>query len=256
MSEIQPFDFEGTQVRTLTTPEGETWWVLADVCKALGITNARNVAARLDDDYKGVHPIDTLGGVQNTTIINESGLYEVILRSDKPDAKRFRKWVTGDVLPSIRKHGAYMTEQTVEKALASPDFLIRLATQLKQEREEREKAQQQVEALQPKALFADAVETSHTTILVGELAKILRGNGIDIGQTRLFAWLRDNGWLMKTGSSRNMPTQKAMEMGLFKIKETTVVHSDGHTSISKTPKITGKGQTFFIQKFLMDKKGQ
>ncbi|WP_258186083.1 phage antirepressor KilAC domain-containing protein [Bifidobacterium sp. UTBIF-68] len=149
-----------------------------------------------------------------------------------------------------------MTERTVEKALTSPDFLIRLATQLKQERAEKEKAQQQVAALQPKALFADAVETSHTTILVGELAKILRGNGIDIGQTRLFAWLRDNGWLMKTGSSRNMPTQKAMELGLFKIKETTVVHSDGHTSISKTPKITGKGQTFFIQKFLTDKKGQ
>lgn len=249
-SDIRPFDFEGTQVRTLTTSEGETWWVLSDVCKALGLSNPSVVAARIDPDSRSK---SDLGRQGEAVTVNEPGLYEVILRSDKPDAKRFRKWVTGEVLPSIRRHGAYMTEQTVEKALTSPDFLIQLATQLKQERAEKEKAQQQVAALQPKALFAEAVETSHTTILVGELAKILRGNGIDIGQTRLFAWLRDNGWLMKTGSSRNMPTQKAMELGLFKIKETTVVHSDGHTSISKTPKITGKGQTFFIQKFLAGK---
>lgn len=252
-SDIRPFDFEGTQVRTMTTSEGEIWWVLADVCKALGLSNPSVVAARIDPDSRSKFDLGRQG---EAVTVNESGLYEVILRSDKPEARRFRKWVTGEVLPSIRRHGAYMTEQTVEKALTSPDFLIQLATQLKQERAEKERAQAQVEALQPKALFAEAVETSHTTILVGELAKILRGNGIDIGQTRLFAWLRDNGWLMKTGSSRNMPTQKAMELGLFKIKETTVVHSDGHTSISKTPKITGKGQTYFIQKFLMDKKGQ
>lgn len=107
--------------------------------------------------------------------------------------------------------------------------------------------------MRPKALFADAVETSKTSILVGELAKVLKGNGVDIGGTRLFAWLRDNGWLMKTGSSRNMPTQKSMELGLFEIKETTVVHSDGHTTISKTPKVTGKGQTFFVNKFLEHK---
>ena len=174
----------------------------------------------------------------------------LVLRSRKPEAREFKRWVTHEVLPSIRKHGAYMTESTLEKAVTEPDFLIRLATQIKQERAEKEKAQAQVERMRPKALFADAVETSKTSILVGDLAKVLKGNGVDIGGTRLFAWLRDNGWLMKTGSSRNMPTQKSMELGLFEIKETTVVHSDGHTTINKTPKVTGKGQTFFVNKFL------
>lgn len=246
-NEIQQFDFKGASLRTLTDEAGEPWFVAKDVCDILGHSNVSMALDRLDDDERSKF---NLGRQGETNIVNEAGLYSLVLGSRKPEAHEFKRWVTHEVLPSIRRHGAYMTESTLEKAVTEPDFLIRLATQIKQERAEKEKAQAQVERMRPKALFADAVETSKTSILVGDLAKVLKGNGVDIGGTRLFAWLRDNGWLMKTGSSRNMPTQKSMELGLFEIKETTVVHSDGHTTINKTPKVTGKGQTFFVNKFL------
>ncbi|MBL3897902.1 phage antirepressor KilAC domain-containing protein [Bifidobacterium longum] len=250
-NEIQRFDFKGASLRTLTDEAGEPWFVAKDVCDILGLENSRKATAELDSDEKNTVTIsDGIAGNPNKTIISEPGLYRLVMKSRKSEAKEFQRWVTHEVLPSIRRHGAYMTESTLEKAVTEPDFLIRLATQIKQERAEKEKAQAQVERMRPKALFADAVETSKTSILVGDLAKVLKGNGVDIGGTRLFAWLRDNGWLMKTGSSRNMPTQKSMELGLFEIKETTVVHSDGHTTINKTPKVTGKGQTFFVNKFL------
>lgn len=246
-TEIQRFDFKGAALRILTDEAGEPWFVAKDVCDILGHSNVSMALDRLDDDERSKF---NLGRQGETNIVNEAGLYSLVLGSRKPEAHEFKRWVTHEVLPSIRKHGAYMTESTLEKAVTEPDFLIRLATQIKQERAEKEKAQAQVERMRPKALFADAVETSKTSILVGDLAKVLKGNGVDIGGTRLFAWLRDNGWLMKTGSSRNMPTQKSMELGLFEVKETTVVHSDGHTTINKTPKVTGKGQTFFVNKFL------
>lgn len=246
-NEIQQFYFNNAALRTLTDEAGEPWFVAKDVCDILEISNPSDALKRLDDDERSRF---NLGRQGETNIVNEAGLYALVLGSRKPEAREFKRWVTHEVLPSIRKHGAYMTESTLEKAVTEPDFLIRLATQIKQERAEKEKAQAQVERMRPKALFADAVETSKTSILVGDLAKVLKGNGVDIGGTRLFAWLRDNGWLMKTGSSRNMPTQKSMELGLFEIKETTVVHSDGHTTINKTPKVTGKGQTFFVNKFL------
>lgn len=250
-TEIQRFDFKGAALRTLTDEAGEPWFVAKDVCDVLELSNVGQALARLDDDEKSSITLnDGTPGNPNRAIVSESGLYALVLASRKPEAHEFKRWVTHEVLPQIRKHGAYMTESTLEKAVTEPDFLIRLATQIKQERAEKEKAQAQVERMRPKALFADAVETSKTSILVGDLAKVLKGNGVDIGGTRLFAWLRDNGWLMKTGSSRNMPTQKSMELGLFEIKETTVVHSDGHTTINKTPKVTGKGQTFFVNKFL------
>lgn len=250
-TEIQRFDFKGAALRTLTDEAGEPWFVAKDVCDILGI-DTNHLGEILDSDEMNTLRITegNTRGNPNKTIISEPGLYRLVMRSRKPEAKEFQRWVTHEVLPSIRRHGAYMTESTLEKAVTEPDFLIRLATQIKQERAEKEKAQAQVERMRPKALFADAVETSKTSILVGDLAKVLKGNGVDIGGTRLFAWLRDNGWLMKTGSSRNMPTQKSMELGLFEIKETTVVHSDGHTTINKTPKVTGKGQTFFVNKFL------
>ena len=250
-NEIQKFDFKGASLRALTDEAGEPWFVAKDVCDILG-TDTRDLHKILESDE--ITNVDSIHIAQNggkaPLIISEPGLYRLVMKSRKPEAKEFQRWVTHEVLPSIRKHGAYMTESTLEKAVTEPDFLIRLATQIKQERAEKEKAQAQVERMRPKALFADAVETSKTSILVGDLAKVLKGNGVDIGGTRLFAWLRDNGWLMKTGSSRNMPTQKSMELGLFEIKETTVVHSDGHTTINKTPKVTGKGQTFFVNKFL------
>ena len=204
----------------------------------------------VDDEDKGVANCDTLGGKQKLTIINESGLYSLILSSKLPTAKKFKRWVTSEVLPAIRKHGLYATPQAIEAILNDPDTMIKTLQALKKEREEKQKLQQQIEQDKPKVLFADAVSTSKSSILVGELAKILRQNGIDIGQNRLFKWLRDNGYLIKRkGTDYNMPTQYSMNLGLFEVKETTITHSDGHISISKTPKVTGKGQIYFINKF-------
>lgn len=239
---VQPFDFKGHKVRTLTFETGQTWWVLKDVCEVLGIRNATDVAKRLDQDEVTRFNLGGLSGQAN--IVNETGLYRIILRSDKPEAKEFQRWVTHDVLPSIRVHGGYMLGQehmTPEQmALASMRWL-----------QSRVRAQEeQLGRQRPKVLFADAVSAAHTDILVGDLAKILKGNGVDIGGTRLFAWMREHGYLMKAGSAKNMPTQRAMELGLFHVKETTVVHADGHTTINKTPKVTGKGQAYFISQFL------
>lgn len=245
MNELQVFNFENKEVRTVMV-DNTPYWVLKDVCDVLDLTNPTVVAQRLDDDERT--KLD-LGRQGETTVINESGLYSVILRSDKPNAKIFRKWVTSEVLPSIRKHGAYMNEQTIEKALTNPDFLIQLATQLKEEQEKREQVEIENKELKPKALFADAVSASKTSILVGEMSKLLKQNGIEVGQNRLFEWLRNNGYLMKTGDQRNMPTQKSMELGLFEIKERTVSNPDGTIRITRTPKVTGKGQVFFVSKF-------
>lgn len=245
---VQPFVFKDYKVRTLTFETGQTWWVLKDVCEVLGIRNATDVAKRLDRDEVTRFNLGGLSGQAN--IVNETGLYRIVLRSDKPEAREFQRWVTHDVLPSIRRHGAYMSEAVVERTLADPDYLIRLATQLKEDRAARFKAERRLEVQKPKVLFADAVSAAHTDILVGDLAKILKGNGVDTGGTRLFAWMREHGYLMKAGSAKNMPTQRAMELGLFHVKETTVVHADGHTTINKTPKVTGKGQAYFISQFL------
>lgn len=239
---IQPFDFKGYKVRTLTFETGQTWWVLKDVCEVLGIRNATDVAKRLDRDEVTRFNLGGLSGQAN--IVNETGLYRIVLRSDKPEAREFQRWVTHDVLPSIRMHGGYMLGQehmTPEQmALASMRWL-----QSKVREQEEQLGRQR-----PKVLFADAVSAAHTDILVGDLAKILKGNGVDTGGTRLFAWMREHGYLMKAGSAKNMPTQRAMELGLFHVKETTVVHADGHTTINKTPKVTGKGQAYFISQFL------
>lgn len=253
MNEIQIFrNAEFGEVRTLTGENGETWFVGKDVADILGYSNTRDALSRhVDIEDKNTVVIPDGIGNPNKIVINESGLYSLVLSSKLPTAKKFRKWVTSEVLPTIRKHGAYMTENTLEKALTSPDFLIQLATQLKEEQAKRKQLEEQAEQDRPKVLFANAVETSKTSILVGELAKILKQNGVDTGQKRLFAWLREHGFLIKReGTDYNMPTQRAMEQGLFEIKESTVIHADGHTSVTKTPKVTGKGQTFFISKFL------
>lgn len=242
-NEIQQFDFKGAALRTLTDEAGEPWFVAKDVCDILGVENSRKATAELDPDEKNTVTIsDGIPGNPNKTIISEPGLYKLIMRSRKPEAKEFQRWVTHEVLPSIRKHGAYMTQQTLDKALTSPDFLIQLATKLKEE-------QEKVKELEPKARFADAVAASDGTCLIGELAKMLRQNGLDIGQNRLFAKLREDGYLGKTGSSRNVPTQKAMDLGLFRIKETAITHSDGHVTINRTAKVTGKGQTYFVNHY-------
>lgn len=232
--------------------DGEFWLVGKDVAQVLGYKNPQEaIRTHVDDDDKGVSEILTPGGKQNVPIINESGLYSLVLSSKLPSAKKFRRWVTSEVLPSIRKHGAYMTPETLEAAILNPDYLIKVATALKQETEKRKALESKVQADAPKVLFADSVAASTSTILISELAKILRQNGVNTGEKRLFRWMRENGYLVKrNGTDYNMPTQLSMELGILKVKETVVCHSDGHTSISKTPKVTGKGQTYFLNKFL------
>lgn len=223
----------------------EPWFVAKDVTNILGYSNSRDaINKHVDDEDKGVAKCDTLGGTQNLTTINESGLYSLVLSSKLPNAKQFKRWVTSEVLPSIRKYGAY--NMAIPRTL--PDALKAYANEV----EEHNKAKALIEEQKPKVLFADSVAASHTSILVGDLAKLLHQNGAkDMGQKRLFNWLRENGYLIKRkGSDYNSPTQKAMEMGLFQIKETVVSHADGHTSVNKTTKVTGKGQQYFINKFL------
>ena len=251
MSNIQIFNYNSVEVRTIQN-DGEPWFVLKDVCNVLHIGNSRDVVARLDQDEKGVGQIDTLGGKQEMTIINESGLYNVILRSDKPEAKPFRKWVTSVVLPTIRRHGMYATPDTVEKMLADPDTAIKLLTTLKEERAARLALEAQAEADKPKVLFADAVSASHTSILVGDLAKLLRQNGVEIGQNRLFSFLREKGYLCSQGERYNLPTQRSMDRGWFQVKETTINQPNGSVRITRTVKVTGKGQQYFINLFLAD----
>lgn len=247
---IQPFDFQGHEVRVLVD-DGEPRWVASDVAKVLGYAAAKDMTRMLDVDEKGRQIVPTLGGEQEMTVITEAGLYACILKSRVPAAREFKRWVTHEVLPSIRKRGGYLTAEAAEQALTDPDFIIRLATELKEERSKVAELETQSQADAPKVLFANAVGASKSTILVGELAKILKGNGIDIGATRLFAWLRTNGFLInRKGSDWNSPAQKAMDMGLFKVKETAVTHSDGHVTVSKTPKVTGKGQEYFVARFL------
>lgn len=252
MNELQVFEnAEFGSVRTVEV-NGEPYLVGKDVAEILGYAKPRNaIAMHVDNEDKKDAPIQgDVGGTQEMTIINESGLYSLILSSKLPTAKKFKRWVTSEVLPSIRKHGMYATDEL----LNNPDLLISVATALKAEREKCSILQAQAEADRPKIIFADAVSVSKTSILIGELAKLIKQNGVDIGQNRLFEWLRDNGYLIRRkGSDWNMPTQKSMDMGMFTVKETVITHSDGHTSISKTVKVTGKGQQYFINQFLCEK---
>lgn len=251
MDQIVPFTYEGTAVRTIIGSNGGPWFVASDVATVLGYASAKDFTRGIDEEDRGRHIVPTPSGDQEMTIISEGGLYTALVRSRADRVRPFRRWVTHEVLPSIRRRGGYLTPEATEKALTDPDFIIQLATSLKEERAKRAALEAEKEANKPKVLFADSVATSHTSILVGEFAKILKGNGVEIGQQRLFKWLRDNKYLIKRqGSDWNMPTQHSMELGLFEIKETTVNHSDGHIHINKTPKVTGKGQIYFANKFL------
>lgn len=239
------------QVRTLEL-EGEPWFVGKDVAEALGYSDTFGALKKhVDDEDKQNCQNDSFETPRGMTIINESGLYSLVLSSKLPTAKAFKRWITSEVIPSIRKHGAYIMPDTLEQMIADPDTTIRLLTTLKEERQERVRLEAEAKANRPKVLFADAVATAHTSILIGELAKLLKQNGVDMGQNRLFDWMRKHGYLIaRKGTDYNMPTQKSMELGLMEIKETSISHADGHVSISKTPKITGKGQQYFIGKFL------
>jgi anti-repressor protein len=268
MNELQVFSYEGKEVRTIQRG-GDTWWVAKDVCDVFGETNRNRAMQSLDEDEKGYTQMTTPGGIQRFAVVNEAGLYALLFAmqptkarsvSDKYIADReqklrsFKRWVTHEVLPTIRKHGAYITSSKLEEIMNDPDSWIKLLTALKEERQEKERLQLQATQDKPKVVFADAVSVSEGTILIGELAKILKGNGIEIGQNRLFERLRQDGFLIKRkGTDYNAPTQMAMELGLFKVKETAITHSDGHVTISKTTKVTGKGQQYFINRFLSEK---
>lgn len=250
-NDLLSWNYEYHEIRTVEK-DGEPWFVGKDVAAVLGYANAsKAIQDHVDAEDKLNNDSLLSLGQRGGWLINESGLYSLILSSKMPNAKKFKRWVTSVVLPSIRKHGAYMTDQTLEQALTSPDFLIQLATQLKEEKEQRKQLEAKVEQDKPKVLFADSVSASKSSILVGELAKILKQNGVDTGQFRLFAWLRENGYLIKReGSDYNMPTQRSVEMGLFEVKQTIITHSDGHITTNKTPKVTGKGQVYFVNKLV------
>ena len=250
-NEIQKFDFKGAALRTLTDEAGEPWFVLKDCMSILDLGNPTETVKMFDkDEFSTTEVIDSIGRRQQTYIISEPGLYRLVMKSRKPEAKEFQRWVTHEVLPSIRKHGGYMAgqERMTPERMTPEQMALASMRWLQSKVDEQAK---QLKAQEGKVLFANAVETARPSILVGDFAKILKSNGIDIGPRRLFAWLREHGWLIKAkGSSWNMPTQKAMDLHLFEVKETTISHSDGHTTINKTPKMTGKGQTYFAKLFL------
>ena len=254
-TQILPFEFDSHEVRALTI-DNEPWFVAKDVATALGYGNPHDAVNR---HCKGVvkrEALTTSGGTQEVRVIAEPDVMRLIVSSKLPSAVEFERKLFEEILPAIRKHGGYLTPAKVEEALLNPDTLIQLATSLKEERAKRAELEAAAEVAKPKVLFADAVATSRGTILIGELAKILRGNGIQIGQNRLFEWMRNNGYLIRrNGTDRNMPTQRSMELGLFVIKETAITHSDGHVTINKTPKVTGKGQQYFVNVFLDDADG-
>lgn len=246
MNNLQTFNFNNQPVRTVQL-NNQPYFNLKDVCEVLDIKNHKDVVSRLNP--KGVDTTDTLtnGGTQKMTYINESNLYKTIFQSRKEEAEQFTEWVTSEVLPAIRKNGAYLTDEKAYDITHNPQSLADLLLQAGEQLKQKEII---IQEMKPKALFADAVATADTSILIGDLAKLIKQNGHDIGQKRLFDWLRDNGYLIKYGSSRNMPTQLAMNLGLFKVKESTFSNPDGSVRITRTTKVTGKGQQYFINKFL------
>lgn len=250
MKEMQIFNNADFGKIRATEIDGEPWFVGKDIAIVLGYKDTSDALKKhVDEDDKLTRRFADSGQNREMYVINESGLYSLILSSKLPTAKKFKHWVTSEVLPAIRRHGAYMTDEkafdVTHNSSGLADLLQQAADQLKQK-------DIQIERMKPKALFADAVATADTSILVGQLAKILRQNGVQIGQNRLFNWLRENGYLGKTGNNRNLPTQKAMELGLFEIKESTFQNPDGSVRITRTPKVTGKGQIYFIEKLCVD----
>lgn len=242
MNELQIFNFEGKDIRTVII-DNQPWFVGKDVAEVLGYSNPQKALRdHIDDEDKTVNESFSVNGTK-AILVNESGLYSLVLKSQLPGAKRFKRWVTSEILPSIRKHGAYMTEDVIAKTLSDPNYIIGLIQSIQEHK-------QKIEAQKPKVLFAESVETSHQSILIGDLAKLICQNGINIGQNRLFEILRNKGYLIKHGDSRNMPTQRSMELGIMEVKERTVNNPDGSVRITKTTKITGKGQIYFINKFL------
>lgn len=253
MNEIKIFENPTFGKVRITELNGEPYFVGKDVAEILGYKEtAKAIRTKVDHDDKGVSVLDTPGGKQEIIVINESGVYSLVFSSKLPRAKEFKHWVTSEILPSIRRHGAYMTDDILAKTIENPDFLINLLTEMKEEKQRRIVAEEKIRKDRSKVLFAESVEVSKGSILVGDLAKLIKQNGYEIGQKRLFEWLRANGYLMKSGNSYNMPTQYSMELGLFEVKEHVINNPDGSVRVTRTPKVTGKGQRYFINKFLGD----
>lgn len=248
MNEVQIFIYRNRKIRTVML-KGEPWWVAKDVCEILEITNASDAIKRLEEDEVTRFNLGGLSG--ETNMVNEPGMYSLILGSRKPEAKAFKRWITHEVIPSIRRHGMYAADELLD----NPDLMIRVLTELKTEREQKIMLQRKVEKDKRKVIFADAVTESKTSILIGDLAKIIKQNGVNIGPKRLFEWLRANGYLMKSGQSKNMPTQRSMELGLFEVKESIIVKPYGENLITRTTKVTGKGQMHLINALLNEPAG-
>lgn len=241
------------EIRTFIVNE-EPYFLGKDIATILEYTNtAKAIKDHVDNNDKLTERIIMSGQNRNVILINESGLYSLILSSKLPKAKEFKRWVTHDILPTIRKHGIYATDDTLDKIVSNPDFGIRLLTELKTEREKSKQLQSQIEKDKPKVLFAESVESSVNSVLVSDLATILKQNNINTGQNRLFKWLRDNGYLIKGGTSKNLPTQYSLNLGLFEVREKTVTDRYGNYRTVFTPMVTGKGQTYFVKKFLKEK---
>lgn len=253
MNELKIFENPAFGKVRVVKKGGEPWFVGKDVAEILGYSNTKDaIAKHVDDEDKLGAQIATSGQNRNMTIINESGLYSLILSSKMPKAKEFKRWVTAEVLPAIRKTGGYIagSEKMSDAELMAKAVLVAQAT-IKERDARIKELESDTQRMKPKEIFADAVSASNQTILIGDLAKLIKQNGHDIGQKRMFEWLRNNGYLIKRqGADYNSPTQRAMELGLFRIKETAVTHSDGHVTVSKTVKVTGKGQAYFVNKLL------
>lgn len=270
MNEIKVFENQQFgQIRSIVK-DGEPWFVGRDVAERLGYANTKDaILTHVDEEDRCIIQKSEIATIENhipksalamefvhaipnrgLTFINESGLHSLVLSSKLPQAKLFKRWITHEVIPAIRRHGGYLTPEKVEEVLLNPDTIIQLATQLKESHEKVRMLEAQREQDAPKVLFAQCVAASESDILIGQLAKILKQNGVDVGQNRLFEILRRDGYLIsQKGGNWNMPTQRSMEQGLMRIKETCVTHADGHVTVSKTPKITGKGQIYFVQKY-------
>ncbi|WP_347082576.1 phage antirepressor [Enterococcus mundtii] len=247
MNTQQIFNFEQNEVRTILVND-EPYFVGKDVAEVLGYRNTQKaILNHVDKEDKGVTKWDTLGGKQNMIIINESGLYSLILKSKLPNARKFKRWVTSEVLPTIRKNGAYLTDQKAYEITHNPNSLADLLLQVGEQLKQKDLV---IQEMQPKALFSDAVRGSVNSCLIKELATILKQNGINIGQNRLFIWLRENGYLCRDGRRKNQPTQRSMDLGIMDVREHVRTNSQGELVTKFTPLVTGKGQQYFINKFL------
>lgn len=268
MENLQLFNFNSNQIRIVIDNSGDTLFCANDITSILGYSNGRDaISKHCKSSGVAKRDIGVQTGVKSdgspsiqqiaTTFITEPNLYRLIVKSQLPEAERFESFIFDEVLPTIRKHGAYMTSNLIEEAISNPDLIIQLATNLKAEREEKQRLritselqQQELADMKPKALFADSVSASSGSVLVADLARVIIQNGVPMGQNRLFEWLRSNGYLCKKGEYYNLPTQRAMEMGVFEVKKTSISKPDGTVLVSNTTKVTGKGQVYFVNKFL------